>query len=70
MPRHDCMTRGPMMYLIRHAETLWNRDGRFQGQLDSPLTTRGLEVPQDAIFRLSGGAVERIQCISGLTSNE
>lgn len=30
-----------MIYLVRHGETLWNREGRMQGQLDSPLTTRG-----------------------------
>lgn len=27
--------------LIRHAETIWNRERRVQGQLDSPLTTEG-----------------------------
>jgi probable phosphoglycerate mutase len=27
--------------LIRHARTLWNRDKRIQGQLDSPLSTEG-----------------------------
>jgi broad specificity phosphatase PhoE len=31
---------GPI-YLVRHGETEWNVDGRFQGQLDSPLTARG-----------------------------
>jgi broad specificity phosphatase PhoE len=32
-----------MIYLARHGETVWNRDQRFQGQLDSPLTPRGLD---------------------------
>jgi probable phosphoglycerate mutase len=27
--------------LIRHAETVWNRERRVQGQLDSPLTPEG-----------------------------
>ena len=27
--------------LIRHAETVWNREGIIQGQQDSPLTDRG-----------------------------
>ena len=31
----------PMIYLVRHGETEWNRAGRMQGQLDSPLTERG-----------------------------
>ena len=30
------------MYLLRHGETEWNETGRMQGQLDSPLTPRGL----------------------------
>ncbi|MBK5565859.1 histidine phosphatase family protein [Ensifer sp. SSB1] len=32
-----------MIYLLRHGETVWNTLGRFQGQQDSPLTTRGVE---------------------------
>lgn len=30
------------IYLIRHGETVWNRIGRLQGQLDAPLTHAGL----------------------------
>jgi broad specificity phosphatase PhoE len=30
-----------VIYLVRHGETEWNRAGRMQGQLDSPLTERG-----------------------------
>jgi len=29
------------IYLVRHGETEWNREGRMQGHLDSPLTERG-----------------------------
>lgn len=32
----------PDLYLMRHGETRWNAEGRLQGQLDSPLTQRGL----------------------------
>lgn len=28
--------------LVRHGETLWNAEGRYQGRLDSPLTDRGI----------------------------
>ena len=30
-----------MIYLVRHGETVWNREGRMQGRLDSPLTEKG-----------------------------
>lgn len=29
------------LYLLRHGQTEWNRDGRIQGGLDSPLTSLG-----------------------------
>ncbi|EIZ78431.1 putative phosphoglycerate mutase [Novosphingobium sp. Rr 2-17] len=29
------------VFLIRHGETTWNAEGRFQGALDSQLTTKG-----------------------------
>lgn len=31
-----------MILIARHGETTWNKQGRMQGQLDSPLTERGI----------------------------
>lgn len=31
----------PELYILRHGETTWNQNGRFQGQKDSPLTEKG-----------------------------
>lgn len=31
------------LYLVRHGETLWNAEGRIQGQGDSELTAHGIE---------------------------
>lgn len=28
---------------VRHGETLWNQEGRYQGQMDSPLSKLGLD---------------------------
>lgn len=36
------MIFAPTLYLVRHGETAWNREGRVQGHLDSPLTGRGI----------------------------
>jgi len=35
-----------MIYLTLHGETEWNRERRFQGQLDSPLTAHGIHQAQ------------------------
>jgi len=34
MPQHE-------LFVLRHGQTEWNRAGRHQGQLDSPLTEEG-----------------------------
>ena len=33
--------RIPPIYVLRHGETEWNAEGRWQGSLNSPLTERG-----------------------------
>jgi len=43
------------LYLIRHGETVWNREHRFQGALDSPLTELGRDQA-----RLYGVALRRL----------
>jgi broad specificity phosphatase PhoE len=50
----DGLAVGQTIYLMRHGETVWNRDGRLQGRLDSPLTARGLDQA-----RLMGGTLAR-----------
>jgi len=41
------------IYLLRHGETEWNTAGRFQGRLDSSLTTRGIAQVQAAACQLA-----------------
>ena len=31
------------LYIVRHGETEWNVIKRFQGQLNTPLTEKGME---------------------------
>ena len=40
--------------LLRHGETVWNLEGRYQGQLDSPLTPVGLAQARALGKRLAG----------------
>lgn len=40
------------LILIRHGETIWNAEGRLQGQSDSPLTPRGQAQAQAVAKRL------------------
>ena len=41
------------LLLIRHGETQWNIERRYQGRFDSPLTTRGIAQAEAAASRLA-----------------
>jgi probable phosphoglycerate mutase len=44
-------------FFLRHGETDWNREGRFQGATDVPLNAAGLAQAQAAAERLAGQPV-------------
>ena len=48
------------LILVRHAETQWNREGRFQGHLDSRVTERGIEQIQAVAERLRSVEVDAV----------
>lgn len=48
------------LYLIRHGETPWNVEGRYQGQLDPPLNPNGLRQARETAARLAPLGFEAI----------
>jgi len=42
----------PTIYLLRHGQTEWNVEGRYQGQLNSPLTPLGREQAKSNALKL------------------
>ncbi len=41
-----------MLYLLRHGETEYNVEGKYQGKLDSPLTPKGKQQAKENAFKL------------------
>ncbi len=52
------------IYLVRHGETNWNREGRTQGRSDSELTPRGLMQAQELAKALKTEGIQEIYCSS------
>ena len=46
--------------LIRHGQTDWNLEGRYQGQSDVPLNEKGLAQAQSLIEKLNGHSFDAI----------
>jgi alpha-ribazole phosphatase len=51
------MTR---LILIRHGETDWNAEGRWQGQIDVPLNENGRQHAREVAHRLVGEGIQAI----------
>ena len=51
---------GTRIILLRHGETVWNVEGRYQGHLDSPLTATGEAQAHALAERLAGQSFARL----------
>ena len=47
-------------YFLRHGETDWNFEGRYQGQSDIPLNATGIAQAHAAADRLARVPIDRI----------
>ena len=56
LPRRSA---GPRLLLVRHGETDWNREGRFQGQIDIPLNSNGYAQAEAARRFLAPVSIQR-----------
>ena len=45
---------GARVLLLRHGESTWNAEGRWQGRADPPLSAEGERQAQDAVPRVAG----------------
>src|SRR5262245_45575580 len=73
---------GTRIILLRHGETVWNLEGRYQGQLDSPLSTAGVTQARALAQRLAtvhfaalyssdlGRARQTTECIADVTGHK
>ena len=50
------------LIVLRHGETAWNKEGRFQGHLDSPLTAAGETQARALGERLKGCTLSALYC--------
>ncbi|WP_346290650.1 histidine phosphatase family protein [Sphaerothrix gracilis] len=48
LPTMRSRHKGPRLLLVRHGETEWNRQKRFQGQIDIPLNENGIAQAEKA----------------------
>src|SRR5262245_43816984 len=58
------------VYLIRHGETFWNRDGRCQGVTDVPLTEKGYRQAYALAKALAEKPLSLVLCSSLQRSRE
>lgn len=49
-----------ILYVVRHGETDWNREGRYQGQRESHLTATGRAQAQALADALAGASISRV----------
>ncbi len=60
LPKPRPEGHGPRLLLVRHGETEWNRQKRFQGQIDVELNATGLQQAQQVAEFLKSTPIDQI----------
>ncbi len=60
MPDAPSPAQSVVLWLVRHGQTDWNVEGRYQGQADPPLNATGLAEAQQAARSLAGKPLRAI----------
>jgi len=58
------VTATPMLHLVRHAESVWNLERRYQGHGDSDLTAAGIEHAESLADRLVAAVGRAVRLVS------
>jgi broad specificity phosphatase PhoE len=56
------MTEGPQLWLVRHGETEWSREGRHTGRSDIPLNQQGRANARGLALLLEAHTFDRVWC--------
>ena len=60
MPDSPRKTDKTIFWLVRHGQTDWNLEGRYQGQADTPLNTTGIEEAERAARQLENRPFQEV----------
>lgn len=60
MPENPQNQKKTILWLVRHGQTDWNLEGRYQGQADTPLNPTGLEEAGRAAQQLTNRPFQKV----------
>ena len=50
----------PKLFLLRHLQSQWNKENRFTGWTDVPLSKEGIESAKEVAGKLAGSEIDKV----------